>query len=146
MCIISYMITLEETLEELKKQGFKITATKYSIIKYLIGNRVHPDAMTIFNEVKKEYPSLSFATVYNTLNTLEKLGMVKRLAVFKQYANYDINTETHHHFICKECGKIYDLLDGNDIGVSIKFLSQHKYKIEDISLNLYGICEKCRGN
>jgi len=49
---------------------------------------------------------MSFATVYNTLNTLVKAGTLRELTIDPEKKRYDPDTSRHHHCICILCGKI----------------------------------------
>ncbi|MFZ2197327.1 MAG: transcriptional repressor, partial [Thermodesulfovibrionales bacterium] len=50
--------------------GFKLTPQRLAILSYLEGNKEHPSAEEIFRAVSDQYPTMSFATVYNTLAAL----------------------------------------------------------------------------
>ena len=59
-------------------------------------------------QVKSEYPSISLATVYKNLSTLERQGLVVEVNVPNQKACYDIYEEPHIHIVCSKCGRIMD--------------------------------------
>ena len=57
-------------------------------------------------------PGVSLPTVYATLELLEELGLVRRLASTTGSAVYDPRTDAHHHLVCRRCGRIADV-DGD---------------------------------
>ena len=65
-----------QTIETLKELGLKVTPQRQAILKFLSGKTAHPSADGIYREILKEYPGVSFATVYNTLLELAEAGKV----------------------------------------------------------------------
>ncbi|NTW58892.1 MAG: transcriptional repressor, partial [Nitrospirae bacterium] len=55
-------------------KGFKRTPQRLAILDHLDGNKSHPSAEDIYRVVARKNPSMSFATVYNTLHTLVQAG------------------------------------------------------------------------
>ena len=134
---------LEKQLEEkralLKERGVVLTTPRLIILEYLLKNRIHPTAEDIYNSLKKRFPSLSQASIYNTLKLFTKLGVVTELLIEKEKTRYDINTTPHAHFKCIKCGKVYDLFE---VPLpQIEEVSGHK--ILTTQLYFYGICQKC---
>jgi len=114
------------------------TPQKIEIRKYLQGNTTHPSAYNIYNRVKKNLPTISFATVYNNLQR-----MVADKELMELYdgekKRFDPDHSPHDHFLCLKCKKIYDL-------PKIIKPSKIKYKnFKVISSVTYinGICEEC---
>jgi len=129
----------EDALELLKKSGYKVTKPREWIVEALDGNTSHPSAMEIFDQLRNNNKSFSFATVYNTLDTLVKSGAVKQVTADPQCSRYDPNTFSHGHFYCKKCGKVSDVFDINMDMASASVSG----KVEEYELNIFGICEKC---
>ena len=71
----------EEKLKFYKSLGLKLTPQRLAILEYLENNRSHPSAEDIYNALKPRFPSMSFATVYNTMEVLVKKGLVKEISV-----------------------------------------------------------------
>ena len=72
----------------------------------------HPSARQVFQEAKKGYPGLSLATVYNTLETLVKLGLLKVMDFQATDNRHETNLHPHINLICTVCGKIQDFEKG----------------------------------
>src|SRR2546423_151905 len=62
--------------------------------------------------------SLSSATVYETLDLLAELGLVRRVKTPRGAATYDSRVADHHHVVCGECGRIEDLDAAVDTGAA----------------------------
>lgn len=69
----------------------------------------HPTAETIYIWLKPDNPALSLGTVYRNLNQLVEEGNVMRLPF--PVERFDGNTKPHAHFLCNDCGCVYDLMD-----------------------------------
>src|SRR3972149_9282920 len=94
---------MEKLIAKYRKEGFKLTPQRLAILKFLEGNTSHPSAMDIYSEVKDAYPTLSFATVYNTLQALRNKGEILEITINPQKTHYDPNSKPHHHIICIKC-------------------------------------------
>ena len=84
----------------------------------------HPTAYQVHEKCTKVIPNISLGTVYRNLNALVSLGEIQRLEIPNQMTRYD-KILSHDHFICLNCGKVYDLkrskisyddvIDGNKV-------------------------------
>jgi Fur family peroxide stress response transcriptional regulator len=137
------MHSFDITVSKLRSEGFKLTPQRLSVIRYLIGNKSHPTASVIYGDLKKKYPSLSFSTVYNTLNMLEKIGEVQSLNLFDEYLNYDPDTSTHFHFVCRVCGGIDDFSVAEGETGFTRSGMMHGHKIESVQVVFKGTCKDC---
>ena len=137
------MHSFETTIGRLRSEGFKLTPQRLSVIRYLIGNTSHPTAAVIYGDLKKKYPSLSFSTVYNTLNMLEKIGEVQSLHLFDDFLNYDPGTDSHHHFVCRSCNSIIDIFSRDVENVSLPDGDILGNRIESAQVVFKGRCGSC---
>ncbi len=81
----------------------RLTPQRIAILDYLDGNKSHPSAEDIYRAVAKKFPTISLATVYNTLSALARRGQLLKLTIDPSKARYDPNTFPHHHLICNVC-------------------------------------------
>ena len=84
--------------------------TKYEKQIYEIVNssQSHLTAEQVFSELKKVYPAVSQATVYNNLNKLYGAGRIRRVSVEGSPDRYD-RTVKHDHLVCRRCGRLTDV-------------------------------------
>jgi Fe2+ or Zn2+ uptake regulation protein len=127
--------------EMLRDVGLVPTIQRLAVLDWLTKTRIHPTADQVLAAIRKEYPSISRATVYNTLDALTKAGMVLRLSVDPTVARYDADLGPHAHFRCRICERIYDIplngdgpLDGSVDG----------HVIESVRTYAYGVCASCQ--
>ena len=135
--------TLEELSNELKKNNIRLTHQRLKVLEYLSNSTKHPTVEEIYKELKQEVPSLSKTTIYNTLNYLAELNLVKVLAIDDNEAHFDAVTETHGHFKCDSCGEIYDF----DIKMdSFSTENLDNFKINEKVVYFKGTCPRCLSN
>jgi len=124
------------------EKGFKRTPQRLAILAYLEGNTSHPSAEEIFNAVVGKDRTLSFATVYNTLNTLSRAGALRELTIDPSRKRYDPNTGAHHHIICVACKKVVDVPE--EITIDLPKEVSQNFTLLGNHVEFYGICPTCR--
>jgi Fur family peroxide stress response transcriptional regulator len=97
-----------ELLLALKSAGLKLTPQRLAIVECLVGDQTHPTAQELFDRLRARFPSMSVATVYNTLGALTAIGGLRPLEMGGA-TRFDPNTEPHHHAVCESCGSIRDV-------------------------------------
>ncbi|WP_444965120.1 Fur family transcriptional regulator [Pediococcus pentosaceus] len=101
--------TIDEAIDHLRDNHIRITPQRRLVLEYLIEKRNHPTVETIFKAVNAKEPSLSLATVYNSLKLLVDQGLVIELTSSEDGIHYDYYGHLHFHVICVNCGKIIDV-------------------------------------
>lgn len=98
-------------LANLKKAGLKLTPQRIAIVEELADDVSHPTAQALFERLRPWYPTMSFATVYNTLDALVASGLTGSLNTGNgaRAVRFDPNTAPHHHAICDACGSVIDV-------------------------------------
>ncbi len=122
--------------------GLKLTPQRLAILEYLDGNREHPSAETIYAEMRKKYPMISFATVYKTLEALKNKGRLHELTIDPERRRYDPDTGQHHHLICIQCKKIVDI--HAELPVTVPDDVEQSFDLVGNHIEFYGICQKCK--
>jgi Fur family transcriptional regulator, peroxide stress response regulator len=121
----------------LRAAGVRMTPQRRVVLQILDGNRTHPTAAAIVEEARKRLGCVSVATIYNTLETLVEMGLVRRLDVMESSVHFDPDTAKHHHFVCRRCHRVLDLPAGSALDLG----SPDGHLVEDIILK--GICAEC---
>ena len=119
----------------------KMTPQRMAILEYLEGNRAHPSADEIYSSVKERFPSMSFATVYNTLERLSGDGLLLEVSIDPARKRYDPDTRPHHHVICSGCGQVADIHREFDLHVPKE--ESEGFSIDSNHVEFYGLCPKC---
>ncbi len=131
----------EMYVEKLRKFGLTPTTQRLAVLEYLDGNRSHPTADEIYQAVHARYPTIVKATVYNALAALKKVGAVQELTIEREAARYESNTCPHPHFLCRVCGKLYDV----NLPCAIRPGDEIEgHQVESVHTYIYGVCSACR--
>lgn len=97
-----------EMLATLRRAGLRLTPQRMAIVREIAGDLTHPTAQDLFERLVPAFPTMSVATVYNTLDALSKQALVGTLRTGGA-VRFDPNREPHHHAICDACGLVVDL-------------------------------------
>ena len=132
---------MKQTPKKESMRRFKRTPQRLAIMEYLEGNKSHPSAEDIYRVVSKKHQSMSFATVYNTLNTLTEAGSLRELTIDPERKRYDPDTSGHHHFICVLCDAIVDI--PREVGVALPKEMAEQFTVLGTKVQFYGYCPAC---
>lgn len=103
-------IQLNSLLAKLEAGGKRVTAQRAAVCEALLSHGGHPTAAEIWGGVQSLHPSISQATVYNTLAALEELQLIRALDIVGQgHTHYDICVAPHVNVVCTRCGRIADV-------------------------------------
>ena len=112
----------------LRRHGVNPTAHRVAVAKYVLQTDTHPSADEVWTRVRRDFPMVSRATVYNTLNLFVKQGLLRQYILTEGRVVFDPNMADHHHFIDERNGAIFDIpwdalqvsriehLEGFDVG------------------------------
>jgi Fur family peroxide stress response transcriptional regulator len=103
------LAALEHLITLLREAGVQPTPQRLAVARYVLATTSHPTADEVLERARRECPTLSRATVYNTLNRLSEKGLVRPQTVKEGVIVFDARVEKHHHFIDEETGEIYDV-------------------------------------
>jgi len=79
------------------------------VVEYVLKCNTHPSADEVLSYARKKCPTVSRATVYNTLNLLVEKGLLGMQTIKEGAVVFDPNLEKHHHFVDTDTGDIYDI-------------------------------------
>ena len=99
---------MQRAVEQLTKSGIKPSYQRVKILEYLMQEKTHPTADQMYHQLKSRIPTLSKATVYNTLHAFAKHGLIRAVTTNQLGTRYDFVTNNHGHFLCLECDRIFD--------------------------------------
>jgi len=137
------MLTNNQLSEILHKNGYKATPQRLAVYESLARTREHPTAEMLYARLLPEYPSMSFSTVYKTMDILHKLHLIKVINTGEESFRYDADTSMHQHIQCSACGRVDDLyLDLSGIRKEAGTCSD--YEVHAQELYFYGLCPECR--
>lgn len=134
----------ENGVTKLREAGLKVTPQRAAILEVYSGRRGHWTAQQVFGHLEGAKPSMSLATVYNTLETFEELGLLRRFNRPDGQTVFDRNTTVHHHAICSGCGQIIDLaIPEEAISGLVDSATDADFQVESAEVWYRGTCKRC---
>ena len=135
---------MEKIIAKYRDRGIRLTPQRIAILKFLEGNTDHPTAEDIYKGIKRSYPTLSFATVYNTLQTLTERGELLEITIDPTRKHYDPNTTPHHHIVCMECNEMMDVFVDYSGVLKLPPHLLKEFKLVGNHVDFHGVCRKCQ--
>ena len=124
--------------------GRALTRQRETVLQVIRESENHLTASEIYEAARRRLPSISYATVYNSLKYLKEAGLVNEISFGNGASRYDRETERHDHALCTACGKLVDF----DLTVTSELVRaavrKTRFKPETIHLTLRGLCPDCR--
>jgi Fe2+ or Zn2+ uptake regulation protein len=100
---------MENLVSILRECGIQPTPQRIAVVEFILHTKAHPSADQVLKRVRQQCPTISRATVYNTLNLLVEKGLLKAQILKEGTVVFDSNIKQHHHFIDEDTGNIYDI-------------------------------------
>lgn len=117
-----------------------------SIQRFLETRRDHPTAETVYQNIRKEIPNISLATVYRNLSLLAEMGEIQKIPTEDGPDRFDPITAPHDHFICRECKALLDLQNSKTPRMIKEAQKGFDGQIDDQRTYFYGLCPDCLKN
>ena len=123
-----------------------LTKQRKVVLQVIRNAEHHLTANEVFDEAKRLLPTISFATVYNSLRYLTAAGLVSELTFGNGASRFDRRIERHDHAWCTQCGLLVDLALDETAELMRMAARRSRFKAESVHLTLYGLCPHCRSD
>ena len=125
--------------------GLKLTPQRMAIVRELAADPTHPTAQELFERLRPALPTMSFATVYNTLDALASAGLCAALALAPGPSRFDPNMKAHHHAVCDRCGEVRDIPSDfhPDRAVARALPAAPGFEVRSVEQIYRGVCASC---
>jgi len=133
----------DRIIGRLREESLKVTPQRIAVVKYLDGNTSHPSVEEIHREVSRDFPTISLATVYNTLDTLEQIGEVQAVTIDPTRKHYDPETRPHHHVMCTSCRCIQDVFADYSSVLRVPDALARQFRVQETTVSFRGVCRDC---
>lgn len=128
----------------LREKGIKPSYQRKRIYEFMYQNRIHPTVNTIYDALIHEIPTLSKATVYNTMNLFSEHGLIDFIPIEGNEARFDLRPmKPHAHFKCDSCNRVFDV----NIEIPAQVIANELAgcEVENQNINFTGTCSACSG-
>lgn len=93
----------------LRAHRIRPTPQRLRVAAILLARPQHLPAERVLQLANREPPTVSKATVYNTLGLFARRGLVRKVSVDPSRIFYDSNPREHHHFYDLRTGELIDI-------------------------------------
>jgi len=133
-------MTFSEVEQLLRKHNIRPSLLRYKLLDYLSKHYTHPTIDVIYNDLKKEIPTLSKTSIYNNLYLFSEKNLVQILKIDDKEIRFDFNKAPHIHFKCERCEKIYDIYTE----IELKNIKQlDGFTVSYTLFFIKGVCKEC---
>jgi len=128
-------------IEMMNKKGLRITPQRLAVLDAVRELKSHPTAENVLDYIKSHHPNIATGTVYKTLDTFVKKGIIKKVNTEKNIQRFDSVLEKHHHLYCSSTDRIEDYFDDELDKLIERYFRNKKipnFQISDINLQIFG--------
>ncbi|MFA6189932.1 MAG: transcriptional repressor [Candidatus Staskawiczbacteria bacterium] len=138
------MINIKEILLRLKKEGFRSTTIRKSILDLFYKFKKPLSSQDIQKYLKQKNIKANKTTVYRELDFLKNQNIIEEFQLDDKIKRYEILSSHHHHTVCIKCREIKCIEFSKDLESQEKEIEKNnKFKIINHSLEFYGLCHAC---
>lgn len=130
--------------EQCRARGLRRTPQRLAVYRALARDPGHPTADALYRHLRRALPSLSLATVYRTLESLARAGLVRRVGGGEGGGRFDANPLPHQHLVCRACGRVADVAYAPLAGLAPPRGELEGFLPERLDVRIVGLCAQCR--
>ena len=127
----------------LRERGQRVTPQRLMVARVLSDLDRHVTAEVVFDELGRRMPGVSLPTVYATLDLLESIGLIRRVASERGAVVYDPRTDEHHHLVCRGCGAIVDVDAPIEADALLSAARSAGFAPDHAQVVVRGLCADC---
>jgi Fe2+ or Zn2+ uptake regulation protein len=127
----------------LRTRGQRVTPQRLMVAAVMDDMGGHASAEAVFRAVERRMPGVSLPTVYATLELLDSIGLVRRVATERGAVVYDARTEEHHHLVCRRCGAMQDIVAPVEATAVLDAARSAGFAPDRAEFVIRGLCAAC---
>jgi len=130
--------------ERLRQRGFKVTAQRLAVLR-AVAFRPHLTADDVVELVIGDIGAISRRAVYDSVNVLADMGMIRRIQPAGSAARYEDRVgDNHHHLICRICGRMVDVDCAVGVSPCLTAADSAGYAVDEAEVVYWGRCPACK--
>jgi Fur family transcriptional regulator, ferric uptake regulator len=134
----------ENAMRRLDEAGYRSGAARREVIELLATERCAVTAL----EIDRRLDSVGRASVYRTLEQLDRLHLVQQVSIGGDAAGYErVDPDLHHHhLVCERCGRLSPFVS-EALEQAIERVSREAdFEVAAHDVVLRGTCTTCAGD
>ena len=137
------MASTTDYAEQLRAAELRVTRPRVAVME-AVYEHPHADTETIFGAVRAGLPEVSRQAVYDVLNALTAVGLVRRIQPSGSVARYESRIgDNHHHVVCRSCGVIADVDCAVGEAPCLSASEDNGFAIDEAEVIYWGRCPEC---
>jgi Fur family transcriptional regulator, ferric uptake regulator len=136
----------EHALRTLAQAGYRSSEPRQTVIETIAGQGCSLTAREIADVLRDEGSSIGLASIYRTLDLLDRTGLAKRFEVGEGSARYEPaypSGEHHHHIVCDSCGNVVPFEDDGLEQAIERLAGRVEFAVNAHDVTLHGECPAC---
>ena len=137
------MPTTPNYADQLRAADLRVTRPRIAVLG-AVSQHAHADTDRIIRAVREELPDVSHQAVYDCLNALTVVGLIRRIQPSGSVARYESRVgDNHHHIVCRSCGEIADVDCAVGAAPCLTASDDRGYTIDEAEVIYWGLCPTC---
>lgn len=129
--------------QQLRVAGLRVTSPRVAVLQ-AVREHPHADTETVFGAVRGSLPGVSRQAVYDVLNALSAVGLVRRIQPSGSVARYESRVgDNHHHVVCRSCGVIADVDCALGEAPCLTASDDAGFVLDEAEVIYWGLCPDC---
>ena len=131
----------------LERDGHRVSGPRSAVVETLADLGCSVTAKEIADRLHDRGQDIGVASIYRTLELLDKLRLTRRVDAAEGVARYEpLNPsgEHHHHIVCDSCGQVTAFEDSELERAIDRLAGRVDYAIDGHDVTLRGECPTCR--
>ncbi|WP_198428619.1 Fur family transcriptional regulator [Nocardia bovistercoris] len=134
---------VSEFQQMLREASLRVTRPRVAVLN-AVHDHPHADTDSIIRAVRSALPEVSHQTVYDSLNALTAVGLVRRIQPSGSVARYETRVDdNHHHVVCRQCGQIADVDCTVGDAPCLDASDDRGFSIDEAEVIYWGLCPDC---
>jgi len=136
-----------KSLEKVRRAlpGLRVTNQRALILDILRQGHGHMDADEVYQLARAKQSRISLSTVYRTLQTMKKLGLVDEVHFDEDHHHYEVKPGSeHHHMVCLNCGRVIEFKLPLASMIMKHVPEARDFEITGTETRITGYCGECR--
>jgi len=140
-------LLLDRFTRYLRERRLPVTRQRLEVAEAVFRSTAHPSVDRIRRDLAERGASVGIATVYRTLGLLVDAGLVRQHEFGEGYRRFEAAGERllHEHLICGRCDRVVEFQHERLERMLEMIADEHRFLHQRHRVEIYGLCEDCRG-
>lgn len=135
---------LTDPADLLRQRGYRVTGQRLAVLR-AVTSVPHATADAVADTVRAELGTISLQAVYDVLNVLVDVGLIRRIQPAGSPALFEARvSDNHHHVICRDCGRAADVDCAVGSAPCLTAVDDKGYDIDEAEVIYWGRCPECQ--